>query len=244
MKLKFAIFSLGAIVVLSGCAAPRYIAIEKDVQESISSSDVHIAKANELMSAQIECSQVSTYTGGGLLPALVDVAINASRQEDADTALNPVQEHMQKIDINKTLQDNLIPIFKGTDWLRSKSINISETMDQFEIEKLVDQTQSDSVLFVRFAYELTPTFSILKGTLYVELYAAKDMNEKTKKGDIIFKNDVNTSRFLHHARHTMKENAETWCKDDGQYLVLTLNSMIRELSEKMAFELKNPTLNS
>ena len=59
-----------------GCVTtePAYIPLAKEVSQQIKSSNAVIVSTQDEIKADVEKSNVATYTGGGLIPALIDVA--------------------------------------------------------------------------------------------------------------------------------------------------------------------------
>ncbi|TLY35247.1 MAG: hypothetical protein E6K61_13715 [Nitrospirae bacterium] len=92
-----------------GCVTtePAYIPLAKEVSQQIKSSNAVIVSTQDEIKADVEKSNVATYTGGGLIPALIDVAIEGSRSKSAEQDIKPIRDALVGFDMGRELQTSL-----------------------------------------------------------------------------------------------------------------------------------------
>jgi len=92
--------------VLLGCASPRFIPMTEGAASKIKSTEAILVLSQQEIAAEINPSAVAAATGGGLLFALVDVAVNKSRADDAEAAIAPIKNALLDYDFATGHQEN------------------------------------------------------------------------------------------------------------------------------------------
>src|SRR2546425_11225686 len=89
---------------LAGCATkPAYIPLPADSPQAINSSNVAILSTQHEIKAEVSKSNVAMAMGGGLIPALIDVAVEGSRAKSAEERIKPIRDVLIDYDIGEAL---------------------------------------------------------------------------------------------------------------------------------------------
>jgi len=200
--------------LLSGCATQRqFVSLPETVQKEITSTDAYVEDCKKEMQADVKSSNISTYVGGGLIPALIDCAVVDYRQDRANEAMVDIQKEIQSFDFNKNFTDKLMNTLQNTVWLKVAYIHSINQLDDKSIRALVNKTKSDSLLTAKLRYRLNPEFTVLTGTLYVELYPISPKIQKLVNCEDplktpIFKVNVSASASLPQVGEDIEDNAK------------------------------------
>ena len=92
--LRIASFSLSLAVLLSGCAGVNRVALNKAPQKT----ETRLIIPSDEIIVRSEPSNISAAMGGGLIPALIDASITASRQTKLEEVSNPFYTETSDID--------------------------------------------------------------------------------------------------------------------------------------------------
>lgn len=232
--------------LLSGCASQKaFVSLPEPVQKELQSTTVYIKECKKELEADVENSNLTTYTGGGLLVALVDSAIVAHRQDTANEAMMNLHKEIDTFNFQENFRDKLAGQLQNTEWLNVKEVNFVNELNDEVMKELVKKEKNDSMLISRFQYKLNPDFTVLTGTLYLEAYPInprikKIVNCEESLKTPIFKFNVSATHALPTKGQDIKENAALWAQDNGAYLRNALNSILREVLLKVERVLKNP----
>jgi len=233
-------------LVLSGCATRKeIISLPTTVQTQISSTDVYIQECEKKVRADIEQSNISTYTGGGLAFALVDAAIMSHREECAEDALVDVQKEVQTFNFQEKYQNRLTQILESTDWLQVQRVNYLAEFNDAAHAEIFSKANTDAVLTSKFIYKLNPQFSVLTGTLYVTMYPTSPKTKKMVNAESpletpIFKVHVSATEQLPQTGESIEENAKFWSENNGFHLRKGLENILNQIFVKLDQVLRNP----
>ena len=134
---------------------------------------------------------------------------------------------------------------QNTVWLKVAYIHSINQLDDKSIRALVNKTKSDSLLTAKLRYRLNPEFTVLTGTLYVELYPISPKIQKLVNCEDplktpIFKVNVSASASLPQVGEDIEDNAKLWAERHGTYLRSSLENICREILIRLEQTLKNP----
>jgi hypothetical protein len=166
-------------ILLTACATRKEtVSLPEKVQQEITSTAVYIEECDKSMKADIESSNISTYTGGVLLFGLVDGLVMANRQSCAEDALICVQKELTTYDFQQKCSNRIEQTLKNKNWLHVQQVNHIKGFNDEKHQEIFQKASTDCVLTSKFIYKLNPDLSVLTGTLYISLYPT---SEKLKK---------------------------------------------------------------
>jgi hypothetical protein len=117
---------------------------------------VILATQKEIL-ADVEMSQVAMYTGGGLIPALIDVVVESSRASSAEDAVRPIRDALVDYEVGTELRKALVTRLEAISWLHVKKIEVVHDNRQKQISSLLAASSEDALLL------LTPTYALSSG---------------------------------------------------------------------------------
>jgi len=233
-------------LVLSGCASKKeIISLPTTVQTEISSTDVYIEECTKKIRADIDKSNISTYTGGGLAFALVDAAIESHREESAEDALVDMQKEVQTFNFQEKYRNRLTQILQSTHWLQVQRVNYLAELNDAAHEEIFNKANTDVILTSKFIYKLNPQLNVLTGTLYLTMYPTSHKTKKMVNAENplempIFKVHVSATEQLPQTGESIEENAKFWAENNGFHLRKGLESILNQVFVKLDQVLRNP----
>lgn len=234
-------------LVLSNCSARReLVSLPPSLQKEIGSTDIYVEESQKKLLADIESSNISTYSGGGLLFALVDCAIMSHREGCVEDAMIEIQKDFAAVNIQEKFKSKLIPVFKGANWLHAQQVNFVKEINKDNQEEILKKAQTDSVLISKLIYKFNPDLSVLKGTLFVTVYPTSIKLKNLVKtdnpqGTPIFTFKVSAAKALPENKKDMPENAKMWVQHNGNILKDALEEILQQVSINTEKVLKDPT---
>jgi len=151
------------LLVLCGCGTTPRSHIEPAATNMIQSTDVYILVSQKEITAQINPSTVAMATGGGLLFALIDVAVNNSRATDAEELIQPIRDALIDVDFAQEFNVALVSELFNIKWLNIENIELQQAQaDYLKVDNYKAST-SDAILFVDARYSVSHDFSSLQG---------------------------------------------------------------------------------
>lgn len=233
-------------LVLSGCASKKdIISLPPAVQKEISSTDVYLEECEKKIKADINQSNVSTYTGGGLVFALVDVAVNSYREDCTEDALVDMQKEVQTFNFQEKYRNRLTQILQNNHWLQVQRVNYLASLNDAAHEEIFNKANTDAVLTSKFIYKLNPQFNVLTGTLYLTLYPTSHKTKRMVNTDNplempIFKVHISATEQLSRPGERIEENAKYWAQNNGSHLKKGLEKILNQIFVSLDQVLRNP----
>lgn len=245
MKIK-KIIAIISTFYLASCAKKEeeFIRMPEEVKEEIKIFDVVIPRCQKTLEAAVHRSNISAYTNGGLLFALIDDSITESRQKDANKALEVVYQEIKEIDMESLLAEEIIPEFKNANWKGLKHVVFLPDNEKENCDKSFESLKSDGVMFIRFRYELSPDFKTLTGILYVIMYPNSQKIKSLIKDEKypIYKTHIAASDTLKYAHTNKEENAKAWGDQNGKLIKEGIKKVIKELKAGLQKKLEHSHL--
>ena len=93
---------LGAacVLFLSACASASRVALAPETRAQLGQVKTLACFDQQEMNASITPSNIAQFTGGGLIPALIDAGINSSRAKRAEAAVAPIRDALIGFDVS------------------------------------------------------------------------------------------------------------------------------------------------
>jgi hypothetical protein len=200
MKVFKIVASMCIAVALVGCGATPNFYVDKSATQNISSTDVYITIAQKEINAEIDRSSVAAAGGGGLLFALIDVAVENSRATDAEKLVQPIKDGLVDVDFTELFSESLKQELSEIKWLNVKNVIINNDLTETLAKDNFDASSTDAVLFVNANYSMSSSFDMLKGNSTTSLYPkVQELKQYSEKGDSkkAFKNPLHVHNVLY-----------------------------------------------
>src|SRR5215472_12230104 len=156
-----------AAAVLSGCAGQRIVPMQDAAASRIKSTDVIVVLPQQEIKTEITQSNVAQATGGGLIPALIDLAVNKSRADDAEASVVVIRNALLDYDFSKQLLTSIEQQLRQLPWINLQAVRLETTSGDDKISDAVARSTANAVLVIRTSYSLSPNFSLIKITAVV-----------------------------------------------------------------------------
>ncbi len=151
------------LCTLTACAMePAHIALRPELSQRVHSSNGVILAVQKEILADVDKSQASMATGGGLLPMLIDVALEHSRASTAEAALRPIRDTLIDYEVETELHKALGTRLEAIPWLHMKKVEVVHDNKPKRIPSLLAAGSEDALLLLTPTYVLSSDFSVLR----------------------------------------------------------------------------------
>jgi len=225
---------------VSGCASPSRISLDQSKKSQIHATECVVGLQQQEITADINQSNISQATGGGLIAALIDAGINNSRTKDAEQEIVPVRDALVGYDIGQTLKQSLQTSLKNPDWLHLNSIDVRQVTDEAACKVWLTNSKGDVLLLVRPHYRLNAAFDHLTVSLGVYLQARPKANGADSDNPTLYFNSFScvTPLLTTGASGMPRSEAATlWAANSGKRARQVMDESLAEVIRMLAFDL-------
>jgi len=232
--------------VLSGCATPRVVPMHGDATSRIKSTELVVVLSQQEIVAEITASNVAAAGGGGLLLALVDVAVNKSRADDAEQAIGGVRNALLDYDFPKQVRASLERELGQLGWVNLQSPTRTEmSPSATKINEAVARSAANAVLIVNVKYTLSPDFSLMKVNAEVtghprtdELTALAKQARPDLDPPLLYRNSFLVANGAGGPFANQAAAAKAWADNNGKTAREALDKGAADLAKRIAADLE------
>lgn len=225
-------FSILIISLLTGCAGISRVPLDKNAAAKISATEGKISIPADEIIVRAQPSKVSLYTGGGLIPALIDASVTGSRQSALEKLTLPFYEQVDGVDFRDLFSEqfsrtlDIKPLVPNLS-MKVSTIGISKT----EIEERRAKLKAgEAFLGLRVFYEFTPDLRSLIVVASPQLVTAQ--------GDT----PIYTNSFVYNSAPVAgAAPLEDWAKDQGKALAEVFKESGTEIARMLKLDLDAPS---
>ena len=197
------IMILFSSLLMSGCATKPFNYMQPEVRGKIESVDTILVIAQHEIIPKIETSNIATNTGGGLIFALMDVAIEQNRLTQAEKNIQPIRDGLIDYDFDGRLKNKVQETLRGIKWLQNKTLTITKDASQENTNKIYQESSASAVLFIFINYNITLSSGELASNFSMSIFPKSkilmqfkeesgSMHNPLKNTDNIFKSHGST----------------------------------------------------
>lgn len=160
-----------AVTVLAGCATTPQVSLTKQVQANIDRVEGILVIPQNSINVTVEAS--NPYAVGGVVGALVAVAIDSKRQSIAEKAATPILESLRDYNFRAVMLDASTEELSKIDKVKF-AMPLSVKADESELARRAafDQSTASALLFCNVGYRLESGNLIVTAT--AEMYPKVD----------------------------------------------------------------------
>lgn len=240
-SIAFAITTL----FFGGCATQSYVHMTKDAQSKIQSTDVVIGLSQEEIFAEIDQSNITAATGGGLLFALIDASVNSSRTEDAETLVAPIKDSLIEYNFPSEFEAALNAELQRLVWLNTINYQIKKPYSATDEDGVLSKASADIVFVFSTSYRFGPGFKSIKISSTVNGYAnneelkaiAKNANPDIEK-PLLYKNSFAFSQPFQGEYTDSAQASKAWNNNNAEQVKTALTMGVTELAKMVATDLE------
>ncbi len=232
------------ILLLTGCAGKQmHNHIDSSARGHIETVDAYLAVPQDEIYANIESSNITMYTGGGLIFALIDASINKSRTNNAEEIIQPLRDKLMDFDYAQILADEIGTRLKAVEWLNTSDLILERAITDDRYLQRMQSSSASAVLFMTADYSITTEFNAVNTRMALIMFpnveALNKFKEKEDKDDNSVDNDDNIYRkdIIHTVSlpvtGTREENIKKLSKDNCSELKKALHQNAKEIAMKI-----------
>jgi len=161
---------LPVLLMLSACSTlPPHNYFSDEALNKIDTIDLYITIPQKELQADITSSNTTAAAGGGLLFALVDLAVENSRASTAEELIEPIRNSLLDLNFNEMFKQKLEEGLKDESWTKisktilNNEVSVNQTSNDFK------SSSADAIFYINAAYSLSADFSNItaKAELFV-----------------------------------------------------------------------------
>lgn len=181
--------------------------------------EVHVYVGQEEIAAEINPSQVSMVTGGGLLGALIDIQIQAERAKKAEAAIQPIRTALQGFDVDALAEASARSAIEKMPWFQPGEMTFSRDTSASGRIAVLDAARTSQVALITFVYDVSPDFSAIRVLMAVE-FAPRDTPQGKSAtwrltNGIVYRQSVTSVVQLVRPATDINYNAGVWAENGG-----------------------------
>lgn len=147
-----------AALAMSACATRPYNHIDASARSHLTSLDSVLIITQSEIAFSINESNVAEAMGGGLIPALLDSAVNNARAKSAEKRVASVRDKLIDFDIATQFEKDLEAEIADANLPSVEDVELVRAINSgFRAERII-RTSADAVLFVTTKMEMSPNF--------------------------------------------------------------------------------------
>lgn len=235
-----------AIVGLSACnahvptdhlSAPSF--------EAIKSSQVIVLRKQTEIEAEVQPSLIAQSMGGGLIPALMDITIEAKRAVAGEEGIVPLRKVLLREHLYRQFEDDIRTALRDVSWLHSSEIELQRNSEWFALKAIEGAPKADAAVIVSPSYYMDPEFTKVTAKIDFNLYPT---SEKLKELNNYKAAKFNVRNALYKISSTstvslpqvgsLEENVQAWIANNGKELKSAMNSVFAKSIEFLVQQLK------
>lgn len=233
---------------LAACATePAHISLIPEFSQRVTSSNGVILATQKEIVADVEKSQVAMYTGGGLIPALIDVAVENSRASSAEEAVRPIRDALIDYEIGSELYRALGTRLEAIPWLHVKKVEVVHDNRPRQISFLLAASSEDALLLLTPTYALSSDFSTLRLETEVRvvpraahLILSEAGDDAEKRMTPLYKTKISHQTPLPAQEDSMTDAANAWAGIGGRQIKEALQHSITRTADQIIEALSHP----
>lgn len=229
------LIGLFAVLLLSGCVTSNRTALAPANVSRLKLIDVTTSIAQPEIAADVSQSNVAAVTGGGLIGALIDVAVEANRAKKAEVTITPLRDALIEFNSGEVLRAHVSDKMQAEPLLPIRQVLITGPVKEKAVAEQAKQGEADGVLLISVDYRLTPSFDRVRVLAHVVLFD----KETTAKGGLpVYQNDFATYRALNSPPADRAAAIKLWSENQGAPMRDALTTAFAELAEMIKFDLR------
>lgn len=238
-----------AVGTVMGCVTkePAFIPLLSERSQQITSSNVVILATQKELVADIDKSNVAKYSGGGLIPALIDVAVESSRAGSAEENLKPIRNVIVDFEIGRELRQELGTRLDEIPWLHVKKMEIVYDKNAEQPGHLLGTNTEDILVVITPTYTLSADFSVLRVESQIRvlpratrLKSAEEAKAGNEKVPPLYKSSVSYRSSITITSSDKEQAANAWASNGGSRIKEALKQGVTDVANKIVDSLSHP----
>lgn len=180
---------------------------------------VQVSVAQPELGAAINPSNVSGALGGGLIGAMIDSSVQASRSGRAEVGITPIRATLFDFDVDAMAIATTNTVTAGLPWFGAQPAAFGRDPSPYAKNAALDAATAPQVAFFDYGYEMSPDFASVRVTVVVSIANKVDATvrhpeQRLQPRYLAFVQSVTSVVQLPNAT-TPDENSTRWAADNG-----------------------------
>jgi hypothetical protein len=224
MKLRSPLGGLVAAAACLSCATPALAANHANILveqartvEGGRAVDVLVAQAE--LKSNINPSQIVVATGGGLLGAIIDAAVDAERAKKAEKAIAPMREALTGYDVDGLAVSTTKATLEKVGWFQSPASSFNRDTSILALNAVLDASQTPQTALVEYVYDTSPDFASIRVAMtvrFVTKVVPTGKKPESRLSKPVYAQTVTSVMNLSNPSKDAEENAARWSADGGK----------------------------
>ena len=245
---SFVVLLALGVMFLSGCATSVRVPISSDSRTQLGAVIGIVGLRQQEIGTEINTSNVSAATGGGLIAAIVDSSIDNSRAKKAESAVTPLRDALINYQPGNILAVDLQKALATVPGVSPSHVDVRQIIDPNTTAGWINGSGGASVLLVNLSYKLSPNFGSIIVSAEVSLHAggsrlASVAQNKPNLPPLVYYNVFSSTYTLFGLSDapTLDGMAKLWAANGGQSAQKALDVELQELAVMIAYDLTAPS---
>ncbi len=202
--------SLFLISTLSACSGiqPQH-QMDPSVISNLNDVETYLIVEQDEIYADINGSNIAEIGGGGLLLALIDIAVESSQTSSAETSIQPIRDHLLDYDYATILQKSINDEITKIDRFTVKEASLERTTSSNLYNEKHSKSDASAVLFLQAKYNMSPDFSTVYTTVDAFMFPNSDSLNAFKEMQDTNESHVDLSDNIYHNTFTQSQALNT-----------------------------------
>lgn len=244
MKNRMRLLGVLILALLAGCVSTYGRRLAERDRQVAAGRDVIVVVPQSVPGIKAVPSRLTSSTGGGAMVALLDVAIENHRVDEANTVVPPLRDAMADYDFNHEVLDAIDLADYQMPWLGVNKVTLTQDGSPENLTKLMDASTASQMMYDRVEYSFSSDFK----TLYVDLKAsilarkpastsAESPRERMASGNALYYNEWIYKEPLAAATNEPGVNAKLWAEDHGVRVRGAVHKALKQLARNLVVDL-------
>ena len=237
MTMRLQLHRVAVLVVCLGsqaCVAPPSRVIDPLSRVVAGGREVVVIVPQGEITAAVTPSNIAASTGGGLIPALIDVAITQSRVNSAEAAIGPLRNALGDYDFDRSARSTLEQCVSSVSWLDVKRVDFTKDASKDSLMAALDRSAAPQVLVARLSYGTATDFAEIFVTLNATIFPkdaapGKSRDSRIDRSSQLYSQTFRFVEALPPPAKDDKRNVEAWSSDAARKAKATINAGLSEV---------------
>ncbi|HXB03059.1 MAG TPA: hypothetical protein VNV15_09620 [Opitutaceae bacterium] len=245
---SFAILLALALTFLTGCVGPVRVPISSDSRTQLGKVKGIVGLQQQEIGTEINPSNVSAATGGGLIAGIIDMSIDDARAKKAEAAVKPVRDALIDYQPGNVLAADLQNALDDVPGASLSHTDVQQVIDPNTTAEWINGSGGTSVLLVTLGYKLSADFKSIIVSAEVSLHPAGGRlasvtQTKANLPPLVYYNMFSSFNILPGLAGAQSRDGlvTLWAADGGRQAKTVLNAGLQELADMIAYDLTAPS---
>lgn len=232
------------ILLAAGCATTQRVALTPPARANLGAVTTAVSLEQPEIGADINESNITAATGGGLLFAIIDAGINTSRAKKAEKAASEIRKALMDYDATVAVRGALEAQKENLALASMTTESWAPAVNSKVIETKLKKAKGDAVLLISIDQRLSPDFSKIQINARIALFPVKaelkaGAEETAGWPAAIYNNRFITDRSLPDfpSGSSREEASALWVADNAAAARAALDACFDELAKMIAYDL-------